>query len=291
MKKIFLLASIAFASFSCTTDDEIKASEQFNSSPKTVGFENGSQSASFFTNQGQVSQDFILNFLGGGNGRVSDVDIFVNYTISYPPTPTGPGQITPAVENDEFNFVDTTGKIKIPAGTTFGLYPLKINTANLDRFKKTQMIVTLTSASNGVVVSKNHDTLLVNFVGCESLLAGTTYTVVVERNNGTIRTYTAEAISLLSTNIFRTRTTGQWAFGTIAAGSSGQGYDFEDICGNINLLKDQTLFRYYSNKVKGLGFYGGNDGQVISNNNFRVRYAISPLGAADAEFLATYTRP
>jgi hypothetical protein len=215
-------------------------------------------------------------------------DVKVGYTVSFP---ANTAELTPAVENDEFNFADNSGFITIPAGRSFGEYPILVNTGNLDPTEATEMYVNLTSV-NGAVISEAHKQLRIVFIGCQSLVAtgsGPAYTVTVTSSTGVVRVYTGEVVTSPSVNNFRTRTTGTWSFGQIAAGSSGQGYDLSDICGDITLAKDQTLFRYYSNTVKGTGFYGGLDGQVLSLNSFRTRYEIS-FTAGNTEYLAEYVR-
>ena len=123
------------------------------------------------------------------------------------------------------------------------------------------------------------------------MLAGTNYSLLVERNDGAIRNFTSETISSLSTNVFRTKSTALYLPSSLpAANPNSYGFDFEDICGDINLLKGQILARVYGNKVYGTGFYNGNDGKVVNNNNFQIRYAVS-FTAGDSEYFARYTRP
>lgn len=267
--------SLAIAGISC--DDDIRADHNFTTSPKIVGFTNPLSTVAYFADEGAVERTFPLSLIGGGDGKPLAVPTEVTYTID--PAST-------ATEGVEFDFVNNNGKIVIPAGQTFGNFPIYVNTGDLNPTQKTELILNLTGVNNGAVVSANHTKLRIVFVGCQSQVAGT-YVVTVTRNDGVVRTYTPEIISSPAVNDFKTSTTGQWAAGTIAP---DQGYNFTDICGDIT-MPDQNLAQgYYSNTVTGTDFYpGGNDGKVNSLNNFVTKYEIS-FAAGPRQYTNNYVR-
>lgn len=275
MKKIILLMSLAIAGISC--DDDIRDDHNFTTSPKIVGFSNPLSTVSYFADTGAVERTFPLSLIGGGDGKPLAVDTQVSYTIDAAST---------ATEGVEFDFVNNNGKIVIPAGQTFGNFPILVNTGDLNPTQKTELILNLTAVNNGAVVSANHKQLRIIFVGCQSQVAGT-YVVTVTRNDGVVRVYTPEIISSPAVNDFKTSTTGQWAAGSIAPDT---GYNFTDICGDIT-MPDQNLAQgFYSNTVIGTDFYpGANDGKVYSLNNFQTKYEIS-FAAGNRQYTNNYVR-
>ena len=260
MKKLIMLLFVAAAFTSCT-DDEIKTEQNFSNGPKVVGFPSDIVPVPYFEDEGVVLRKFPLDLIGTSNGQYSDTDIEVEYEIDY--------ANSTAVEGVEFNFVDTTGKITIPAGATFGEYPLEVNTGNLSPDFKTVLVLKLTSSSAGSTVGAQYDTLKITFVGCLSELQGN-YNVVITAG-GLTSTRTNEIISVTGINTFKTRYVGRFALSQL----SPNGFTFIDICDEISLPKNQTLGQY-SNKVYGTSFYGeGIDGIVTSESTFEIVHNIS----------------
>lgn len=273
MKKLMTLMIVAASFLSCS-DDGIKTEQDLSNGPKVVGFAAGVATVPYFSDQGTVLRKFPMNLIGNGNGQVSDSDIQVSYTVD--PAST-------AVAGREYSMVDTTGKITIPAGTTFGNFPLNVNTGQFSPTVKTQLILNLTTSSPGSVVGAQYSQLKIIFVGCLSQLAGN-YNVVIS-SSGLTASRTDEVVTLSSTNTFRTRYVGRYA----AATFNPQGYTFVDICGEISLPADQTLGGY-SNSVYGIGAYGtGIDGIVTSSTRFEVKHNIA-FAAGDATQNYVYTR-
>ena len=202
MKKLIMLLFVAAAFTSCT-DDDIRTEQNLSSGPKVVGFPSDVYPVPYFEDEGVILRKFPLDLIGTGNGQYSTTDIEVEYEIDY--------ANSTAVEGVEFNFVDTTGKITIPAGATFGEYPLEVNTANLSREFKTVLVLKLKSSSPGSTVGAQYDTLKITFVGCLSELQGN-YRVVITAG-GASSTRTNEIISVSDINTFRTRYVGRYALG------------------------------------------------------------------------------
>ena len=278
MKKIILLAAIAFASFSCNTDDSNLDDENFINSPQVIGFSGKFETVAYFADEGAVSREFPVDVINMGAGNPNSEDITVTYSVD--PSST-------AVEGQEYSFIDNSRQVVIPAGGSFGMLPLTINTGQLNPTQKTQLIINLTAVDkDGFVIAEQQKQFKVIFVGCQSQLAGL-YTVVVTRNDGIVRTYTAETVDLVSVNYFKTRTTGTWAAGGLPCGCD-QGYNFTDICGDITVAEQGLAQGYYSNVVKGLTT-DGTDGFVTDNNNFQVKYEVS-FAAGNRTYTNVYTR-
>lgn len=280
MKKIILLTAIAFASFSCNTDDSNLDDENFINSPQVIGFSGKFETVAYFADEGAVSREFPVDVINMGSGNPTDEDITVTYSVD--PTST-------AVEGQEYSFLDNSRQVVIPAGGSFGMLPLTINTGQLNPTMKTQLIINLTAVDkDGFVIADQQKQFKVIFVGCQSQLASVSpgdYTVVVTRNDGIVRTYLNQTISFVSVNYFKTTTTGTYAPGTIAP---DQGYNFTDICGDITVAEQGLCQGYYSNTVKGLTA-DGTDGFVTDNNNFQVKYEIS-FAAGNRTYTDVFTR-
>jgi len=273
MKKLMSLFIVASAFLSCT-DDDIRTEQDFSNGPKVVGFATGVQTVPYFEDEGVVLRHFPMNLIGTANGQPSETDIVVSYTVD--PAST-------ATDGVEFNMVETTGTITIPAGSTFGEFPIEVNTGQLNPTQKTELILNLTTSSEGSVVGAQYSKLRIVFVGCLSQLAGN-YQVVISTTAGT-STRTNEVVTLTDINTFRTKYVGRYVFGTF----NPAGYTFVDICGEISLPADQTLGGF-SNGVYGIEAYGpGIDGIVTSPTRFEVKHNIE-FATGDQTQNYVYTR-
>lgn len=272
MKKILTLCFVAASLLSCM-DNDIREEQDFSNGPKVVGFTTKLATVPYFVDEGAVLRTFPLNLIGTGNGQYSDTDIEVSYTVD--PASTASAGV-------EFNFVDTSGKIVIPAGSTFGEFPIEVNTGQLNPTQKTELIINLTTSSAGSTVGAQYAQLRIVFVGCLSQLAGN-YSVVISTVAGT-STRTNEIVALTAVNTFQTRYVGRYALGTFTPA----GYQFIDICGEISVPNQQL--GQYSNTVYGIEFYGaGVDGIVTTPNTFEVKHNIS-FAAGDQTQNYSYTR-
>lgn len=272
MKKLMSLLVVASAFLSCT-DDDIRTEQDFSNGPKVVGFISPLATVEYFSDEGVVMREFPMSLIGNGNGQPSSTPIEVMYEVD---------EASTATEGVEFDFVDASGKIVIPAGGTFGNFPINVNTGSLNPTEKTQLILNLTSSSAGSVVGQQYSQLRITFVGCQSQLQGG-YNVVISTVAGT-STRTNEIVSVVGVNSFQTRYVGRWALGTFTPA----GYNFIDICGEIS-VPDQNLGQY-SNQVYGIDAYGvGVDGIVTSPTRFEVKHNIS-FAAGDQTQNYVYTR-
>lgn len=273
MKKFMSLFIIAAAFMACT-DDDIRTEQNFSQGPKVVGFAAPLVSVAYFEDDGTILRQFPLNLIGNSNGQPSATDIEVSYTVD--PAST-------AADGLEYNMVETTGKITIPAGTTFGYFPLEVNTGSLNPTQKTELILNLTTSSPGSVIGAQYSKVRIVFVGCLSELQGNYKSVICQpagcatRNN--------DVVTMIDINTFRTKWVGTFPVDP----NIPAGYEFVDICGELTLLSDQTL-GLYPNKVYGIDQYGADiDGLVISPTSFKMTHNIG-FTAGDVTFNYTYTR-
>lgn len=279
MKK-FLTLAIACAAFISCTDDDIRTEHQLDSGPKVIGFSSSFESVAYFEDLGAVERNFPVNIIGTGNGQLSSSDITVSYEVD--PSST-------AVEGTEYDFVDTSGAVTIPAGSSFGMFPLLVNTGQLDPVQKTELVLNLTSSTGDTTVGAQYSTLRIVFVGCQTQIATAgvpgSFSVLVERNDGASWSFGTETLTLVDINTIKTTTTGGWSAGTIAP---DQGYNFIDICGDITVPVQGLCQGYYSNQVYGLTD-DGTDGSVTDANNFEATYEIT-FSAGNRQYTNTYVR-
>lgn len=277
MKKLkFILPALAFllTATSCVIDDEVD--QQYEQSPYVVGFLNDFAAESYFEDEGVVEKNYAVDILGGSDGSLPTEDIVVSYEID--PAST-------ATEGQEFNFVDNSGTLTIPAGSTFANFPLEINTGNLDPNEPTELILNLTGTnSDNAVVSALNDQFSITFVGCQSTVDENTYVVNTYRvSTGALVKSGIENITMNSVNDFRTMSTGAYgpdsAGGPIAPPANYNGFNFIDICGEIS-VPSQNLGGYYSNQVFG-------SGSVDADGNIEIIYTIT-FAAGDQVFRSEY---
>jgi len=259
IKHIFLASITAIMFTSCIVDDE--ADDQFLNSPAVVGFSSSLAAESYFVDEGAILRNYQVDLLGnGGEGEAPTSPITVSYEIDT--------EATTAVEGQEFNFVDNSGTVTIPAGSTFANFPLEINTGNLDPDMPTKLVLNLISTdSDNAVVSSNNDVLEITFVGCQSQLDQFTYTVNTTRiSNGNLVASSVETFTSPSVNEFSTVSTGPYgpnstgyAGGSIAANN---GFTFIDICGEITISNQGLANNAYSNEVYGSGTVDPDTGTI-----------------------------
>ena len=279
LKLVLCAVAIAALNFSCIVDDSTGEDNlnAFGESSYIVGFTNGTALLSYFEDVGPIQQEFPINFLGGFDGNLNS-DLTINYSID---------PASSAVEGQEFDFVDTSGTVVIPAGGSFAQFPLLVNTGGLDPNVPTELILNLDSVTGApAVISALGNQLRITFVGCQSALNNFTYNCMVTRDDGAQWNHGVQDIRLLSPNTLKTRTTGGWQDGTLDP--PDQGLTFTDVCGDLN-IDAQNLMEYYSNQVTGTNL-AGPDGQVdAATGNFSFEYEIT-FAAGNSNYLNEYTK-
>ena len=102
-------------------------------------------------------------------------------------------------------------------------------------------------------------------VNCASNLVGM-YAVVATRDDGAAFDQGIEPILEVSPGYYKAKTTGGWAFGSIAP---DQGYNFNDTCSTLTVPPQDLAQGYYSNDVT-----PGDDGSVLPNGDLVINYVI-----------------
>ncbi|WP_191860598.1 hypothetical protein [Hanstruepera ponticola] len=279
-KLLTLMLAVSLVSVSCLVDDEDKTLDALANTPYVVGFNQNVANESYFEDIGAVEKTYPVNLIGGQDGNPANFDIVVNYRISPEST---------ATEGQEFDFVENTGQLVIPAGQDYGLFGLLINTGGLDPNTPTQLILELESVEGGranVGTINELNLLKITFVGCNSQLAGN-YELTTTRADGA-QTVRPETITLLGPNYFETESTGLW--GTNAIGvAPDSSMNFEDICGEVFVPLQGLAQGFYSNEVYGVNLTGP-DGEVDQTTlDFYMDYWIT-FSAGNSQYNASFER-
>lgn len=207
MKKILLIATIAFSLFSCN-EDRLETDTR-NEGAEIVGFQESVTNVAYFSNVGQKTLDVPVIMQGLGDGQLPVAPITVSYEIDL--------ANSTAVLGTEFDFADTTGKITIPAGGTFANIPMLINTGSFNATQKTELVLKLTSASSAVV-GEQYKTITIVFVGCATALEGNYMA------SGPTRTV---SIVKVAPNVYRCS--------ALPGFTSLYWWEFSDVCGNLTM--------------------------------------------------------
>lgn len=279
-KLLTLLLAVSLVSVSCLVDDEDKTLDALANTPYVVGFNNNVANESYFEDVGPIEKTYPVNLVGGMDGNPANFDIVVNYRISPEST---------ATEGQEFDFLENTGQLVIPAGQDYGLFGLIINTGGLDPNTPTQLVLELESVEGGranIGTINELNLLRVTFVGCNSQLAGN-YTLTTTRDDGA-QTVRPETITLLGPNYFETESTGLWATNGIGV-SPDSSMNFEDICGDVFVPLQNLAQGFYSNEVYGVNLTGA-DGEVDQTTlDFSMDYWIT-FSAGNSQYNASFER-
>lgn len=278
MKKIIVLLALAVVGISCSDDSNLPDAS-FGDTPRVVGFLQPTQNVPFFEDEGVVLREFPFDVLGTGDGSPYNEDITLTYAVNT--------AATTAVTGLEYDWVSTSSTVTIPAGQSFGLLPLNINTGNFNPTAKTSLVLDITAVDkDGFVISSQNKQLTINFIGCLSQVQGI-YTVVVTRGDGVSVTRTNENVSYQGVNYFRTTTSGTFTVAQLSPPAPFAGFYFTDICGDLSVAS-QNLGGFYSNLLRGLSTTG-EDGEVINANQFKVTYEVT-FAAGPQTYTGVYTR-
>jgi hypothetical protein len=276
LKILFLFIIGSTILKSCIVDDEIDL--KLDESPYVIGFKNDLAAESYFEDLGIITAEYAIDVLGGQDGRLIENDIQISYEVSSEST---------ATEGEEFNFVNNSGTLTIPAGQEFTNFPLEINTGSLDPNAPTELIIKLVATSDdGSIVSSLNDELAITFVGCQSTVDEPEYLIETLNASGQVVTSGTESIRFIDVNVFKTGSSGPFGPNSSqgTAGSSDTGFTFTDICGDIT-ISSQNLVGLYSNQTSGSGQVDPETGDIT------MTVIISPLfGEDQAIYQTTYTK-
>lgn len=255
MKNIKIVLMAIFASTlatSCLVDDDVPSS--FDESPAIIGFESSTTQASYFVDEGVVLKEYPVVLLGNGqDGSLPEQDISVTYEV---------GTNSTATEGEEFDFVDTSGVFTIPAGSSYALFPLNINTGGLDANEPTDLIIKLTgTTSDGAIVSDLNKSLTITFVGCQSNLEGS-YNNPDAGANVTFTTNPDNPVNYMVS-----------AMPYLTSGGNAVPFDLTDICGEI--IIDATVLGSYNMVGSGV---------VNEDGSVTIAYALYQGGEVQFDF-------
>lgn len=271
LKVLALLLTVTLFT-SCIVDDEADVS--LSEGPYVLGFQNAVEAENYFADQGTVLAEYPVLVLGGSDGAPLPEPVTINYSID--PAST-------AVEGQEFEFVSNTGTIVIPAGATFGNFPLNILTGGFDPGVPTQLIINLTSTNSlGSVISSKGNSVAITFVGCLSTLDQENYALSVSRNGNTTVYTTRTGIDFEDVNVFQTQRTGTFTPGQQGTDPARAGLSFTDICGDLTIPTQGLYQGQFSNQVTDDG-----SGPVDANGNFELNFSVSGVTGG---FTHTYTK-
>ena len=275
LKLLIAMVMVSVFAVSCIVDDEVD--NGFGDTPRVVGFLQPFESVNYFEDLGVIRRDFPVSLIGGADGSVSSGDITINFEVNAASTATA---------GVEFDFVNPTNSVTIPANATLVSIPLDVNTANLNPTMKTTLTLDLVSVEqNGTVISTLNKTFNVIFVGCQSTINNFNYNCAVSRDDGAQWNQGTQGYVVQDVNTFKSQTTGGWDQGTIAA---DQGMTFIDICGDITVPVQGLAQGTYSNEVKGLTT-DGTDGEVLDNGDIEIVYSIG-FSAGPSVYTNYYTK-
>ena len=271
MKKLILLFALSISVLSCTDDDV----NSYDNSPYIVGFYKQAEVKSYVATGDVEALNIPINLIGGEQGLTMTGP--VNMTYELDPSST-------AVLGDEFDFVNPTNTIVLPAGKTSVDLPLTINTGNLEtgaeNAKKIVLNIKTASSLQPVVVGAQYKQITITLNGlCFSNAQGT-YTLTTTRlDNGAIYNLPGEEVIVTGPGTYLTSSTGPYNNrGLVAAGaqvpSSTPGFNFTEVCGAIT-IQEQNLCNLYSNLVTQTAAQAANSNINSVTGVMTIEYTIS----------------
>jgi hypothetical protein len=272
-KKLFLFILVAGTTVSCDLGPDKEL--DYGSGPFVTQFPFPTTTGYFLKDDSEIFNYGIPVELVGGNGLAIDSDIVITFDkIDYvddPTTDLDDSYVT-AVEGTDFEFVNPTNSITIPAGSTFASIPVRVLSGNLDDEHPSVLVLNITevNSAGAVVASGNKSKINVILQGtCTSDLAKM-YNLVTTRSTGAVYVLPDEDVVEIGTGKYLTSSTGPYNNrGLISAGAqlgtASAGFIFNEVCGRIALDAPQRL--------------GGQLGGGYSNSVFQTptQYAASSV--------------
>lgn len=206
MKKFFLITILTGMLFSCGDDDLLEV-DQIASGNKIIGFQDKVANVAYFSDIGQVQNEFAVKLIGLGDGSLPTSDVQLEYEVDL--------VNSTAIEGVEFEFLDDSRLLTLSAGSTFTTLPINVNTGNLNTSMPTELYINLKPV-NGFTVAEFNKQLKIVFVGCSTMLEGT-------YSYGS----TTFDITKIAPNKYRS--------GYMPAFASVYWFEFTDVCGTLEI--------------------------------------------------------
>lgn len=174
IKLILLVFGISLLSASCLVDTEDEYLDAMGSTPYAIGFRESIENIAYFEDIGQVEVPIAVDVLGGQDGTGPEEDLVISYKVVDAST---------ASSGVEYSLEGASGTVTIPAGSEFGVINLKVNTGQLNPNTPTNLILKLIDTpNNGAHVITEYQMKTIQFVGCQSDLAGTYSSPLVDNS-------------------------------------------------------------------------------------------------------------
>ncbi|MDV7185765.1 hypothetical protein R3X25_00605 [Lutibacter sp. TH_r2] len=139
----------------------------------------------------------------------------------------------------------------------------------------------MTKSDGSVIYAGPNDGSYSITVSCSSDLAGT-YDLTMVSSNGYVINFPNEEITEVSPGYYKTTSIYAWSVGSIAP---DQGFNFSDVCGQLNVPDQDLAQGYYSNDVFNTeaGYVDGATGDL------KIFYTVS-FSSGDVTCVGTYTK-
>lgn len=267
MKKIKYLVLILSVIFIASCDVGNDKELNYGNEAYVAQFPFAQKIALFLKDGNSVVYDYTVPVeLVGGNGQPLTKDVTVTFEkldfVDNPDTESDDTFVS-AVEGTDFDFVNATTTLTIPAGSAFATIPIKVYSANLNDTNQPVLVLKLTQVTaDGVSIVQSGNKSTINVIlqaQCPSDLAGS-YTAVTTRltpSAGGPYTFTTESIDEIALGSYNTTTVGNYyapggdpgtGVTAVLPAASDAGYDFTEVCGRV-LVQEQNLGHVYTNLV------------------------------------------
>lgn len=221
MKKILILVS-SLVLLSCN-DDDVLTYDNLTKGQKIVGFKSKTENIAYFSNQGVVDFNFPVVLLGLGDGKTPlSQPLTIDYEVDT--------QNSTAVEGNEYNFVDSSRKITIAAGSDYANINIKVNTGQLNPNNKTLLVLKLKD-NPLVAVGNAQKTLNIIFVGCATSLQGNYNTTLVTSTSSS--NAGPATVIKISPNVYRSSRLP----GIQNSAQQPLTFDFSDVCKDLEIIE------------------------------------------------------
>lgn len=305
IRNSFALLFVVSLITSCDVGDDEELN--YGNGAYVTQFPYASKTAFFLKDENEVIYDYTVPVeLVGGNGLAVDSDITVTFEkLDYvdDASVTFDDTYVTAVEGQDFDFVNTSNVLTIPAGSKFATIPIKVYSANLDDLNQPVLVLNLTqSSADGVNVVNSGNKSKINVIlqaQCPSDLGGS-YSTAITRLSPAGGPYSvaSEVITDLGDGNYSNQATGNFtlaSYGLVLGGPWNNlavpaprgGFIFKEVCGRI-AVEEQNLFDYYSNLVQQTPAQYAASSVNLSTGVITIEYTVT-FAAGNRSFRSIYT--